>query len=302
MATNRLKVGTYTGTGSAQNITGCGFDPVFVMIRCDDASINSAGVISYTQLGSDKSFDIGVSNTPLTNYVTGFITDGFSLGTVDNVNKSGVTYYYMALDGDSSNVWQYTYTGTGVSGKTITGCPFAPVFWIQKRVTGSASLPVYWSYAQDRTGQLVAANPTASIIAQTSDGWTINTTSSTYNTTSDYSGIAFSGLAANFMKFGSFTGNATDNRNITGVGFTPKFAWFKAMSGAQASAWTTSSHSSDNSSISIVSTANAADRVQSLSSDTIQVGANDQVNRNLATIMYWAITDPAQFSPKIMFY
>ena len=81
---------------------------------------------------------------------------------------------------------------------------------------------------------------------------------------------------------GSYVGNATDNRAITGVGFQPDIVFVKCSCG-QLAAVRTSSMAGDATKVISNSGALQADHVQSLDPDGFTVGASLQVNDNFCS-------------------
>tara|TARA_R100000479_G_scaffold142073_1_gene77826 strand:+ start:435 stop:1631 length:1197 start_codon:yes stop_codon:yes gene_type:complete len=90
------KIGTYSGTGSSNPITGLGFSPTWVMIKSTTSAEDWA--IFDTARGADKFI---LANTSATNQsFSGFSfdSDGFTVpGTSGMTNGSGQTYLYMAF-------------------------------------------------------------------------------------------------------------------------------------------------------------------------------------------------------------
>ncbi|MGH7484096.1 MAG: DUF7483 domain-containing protein, partial [bacterium] len=84
-------------------------------------------------------------------------------------------------------------------------------------------------------------------------------------------------------------GTGVDDRNVTGVGFQPAFAWVKSDSGSQA-VMRPSSVAGDLS-FQWNGTVGAVDKLQALQADGFQVGSNAQVNTSAATYHYLAIQD-----------
>ncbi|MGH2965982.1 MAG: DUF7483 domain-containing protein [Solirubrobacterales bacterium] len=84
---------------------------------------------------------------------------------------------------------------------------------------------------------------------------------------------------------GSYTGNLTDNRNITGVGFQPDAVIVKGNT-AQVAVMRTSTMSGDATKPLSGATALSTSRIKALQSDGFQVGTNAQVN-SLSTTYYW---------------
>ena len=94
--TGYSKIASYSGTGSSNSITGLGFQPQYVMIKCTtsvedwaifDASRGANLFLTANTTSADSSFS-GFS----------FDTDGFTVpGTSGMTNGSGQTYLYMAF-------------------------------------------------------------------------------------------------------------------------------------------------------------------------------------------------------------
>ena len=90
------KMGSYTGNGSTQSITGLGFQPGFVMIKGITSADNwfifdsarGDSVTLNTNLDAAEYADTGV---------TSFDSDGFTLGSGAGENRNGDTYVYMAF-------------------------------------------------------------------------------------------------------------------------------------------------------------------------------------------------------------
>jgi hypothetical protein len=83
---------------------------------------------------------------------------------------------------------------------------------------------------------------------------------------------------------GSYTGDGTDDRNITGVGFTPRLVWIETAIAAGGYRFATSGD------VSYFHTANfggaSANVIQAMNSDGFQVGNSSRVN-GAAVIFFW---------------
>jgi hypothetical protein len=91
-------VGSYTGNGTSQNITSVGFKPDLVWVK---RSTNVRGAFRPSSLlGNSTQVFLNVAN--ITNAITGFISNGFSVGNAGEVNTSGGIYRYAA--------WKATYS------------------------------------------------------------------------------------------------------------------------------------------------------------------------------------------------
>ena len=91
------KIGTYTGNGSTQSITGLGFQPGWVLIK------SATQVANWLLFDSARGATIGLSpndnaaEVTNANMLTSFDSDGFSLGNQTSVNANTETYIYMAF-------------------------------------------------------------------------------------------------------------------------------------------------------------------------------------------------------------
>jgi hypothetical protein len=89
------------------------------------------------------------------------------------------------------------------------------------------------------------------------------------------------------VNVGTYTGNATDNRNITGVGFVPDFVFLKNGTTAVSGVFNTDESYGDSSSY-FTATLNLVDSIQALQTDGFQVGANSTANGSGSLIYYAA--------------
>jgi len=132
------------------------------------------------------------------------------------------------------------WTGNGSAGKIPHGLSAAPEMIITKRLTGTSPWYTYNAYLNG------GANPAYYFVnLNTSDGETNNGSSggSLFNSTpptstifnigtslsgsvDDYIAYCFHSVSG-YSKFGSYVGNATSNRAITGLGFQPNFVMLK---------------------------------------------------------------------------
>lgn len=91
---------------------------------------------------------------------------------------------------------------------------------------------------------------------------------------------------------GSYTGNGSDNRNITGVGFNPTIVWIKSLDGTSwCHDWVAVPGMTADRALSMQDgTVFQSNRIQSFISDGFQIG-NTGVNENGKTYFYIAIRD-----------
>jgi hypothetical protein len=102
-------------------------------------------------------------------------------------------------------------------------------------------------------------------------------------------GVALSSGGTDLARIavGSYTGNGADDRNITGIGFTPKMVLIKDNNGVYAvnGRWGSTGDLSGLLSAAVWTT----NLVQALNSDGFQVGSNGAVNNNTWIYFYIAI-------------
>jgi hypothetical protein len=300
-----IKTGYYVGNGSSQSITGVGFQPGAVIIRGATA-VGTSAVWKSSAMASNVTAFMSATADDTTSMIT-LNAGGFSLTNNANVNSANVRYTWVAFAGSdctaSGTFCAGTYSGNGTNPRKIT-TGFQPGFVLAKRNTALAG-GASWRTASmaDNMGQymLNTAQVTNGSLFTTlvSDGFNVGTTNNTSGGTYYY--LAFKSVAG-VMAQGTYSGNGTDNRSITGfgAGSTPNFAIVKNAT----SATTTTrnplmnfTHSFGDSSNYIgVNTANATNMIQALQSDGIQIGSGVNVNESGATI-YWAAFGGAAASP-----
>lgn len=94
------------------------------------------------------------------------------------------------------------------------------------------------------------------------------------------------------VKTGSYTGNATDNRSITGIGFQPDIVFVKRANTVVDVIWKATGMGTNQAFQLGAATTFLANTVQDLESDGFQVGTSGTVNGSGATYYYTAIKIP----------
>jgi len=270
----RLVVSSYVGNGiDNRNITGVGFQPDVVIIK---ASTVRAGIIRTSTMGGDAAKVLGTSTALQSNYIQSLNADGFTVGTAQQVNTSGTTYYYAAMKA-GSDLKVGSYVGNGVDNRSITGVGFQPV-WVITLGDGDDSvfrpniLAGDNSYLMTGTGKLADR-----IQAFQTDGFQVGANVNVNESGTTFHYIAWA--ASPQVSTGSYTGNGVDNRSITGIGFGPLMAWVK-RDDAQVGVWRPASVGPGDSTLYWAATAAAANLIQALQADGFQVGTNSSVNTN----------------------
>ena len=182
------------------------------------------------------------------------------------------------------------YTGNGTS-QSITGLGFQPKVVIVKGDT--AGINAVWrsdAMVGDTTATMaLAANITGGVTSLDADGFSVGSNATVNTAAVVYYYIAFGGVGGDIAT-GSYTGDGTDDRSISGVGFQPAFVWIKGNLGGQSGHWRSLVHSGDSSSY-LADDEDGANFIQAFETDGFQIGNDNSVNQNLTTYYYVAFKD-----------
>ena len=254
----------YTGTGSAQSITGLGFSPDFVWIK-DRTSANNHRLLDAVRGATKELYSSTTdSETTQAQSLTAFNSDGFSIGTLAQINTNANNYVSWNWDangaGSANTAGSITstvsanttagfsivsWTGNATAGATVGhGLGTTPAMIIIKnRIDSSTS---FWcvyhksAFVSQSDPNILYLNVTD---AQADDTNVLGNTTVTINSTvfslGDYNGSNGSGDAMiaycfaeikGFSKFGSYTGNGSTDGTFVYTGFKPEFVLTKASS------------------------------------------------------------------------
>jgi hypothetical protein len=297
-ATFQMQVGYYVGTGATLSISGLGFQPQLVIIKADTTAGTGPIWKSSAMPSSNSAYFTATANN--TGSVIQFDSDGFTVSASTEVNTAGAVWKWIAFAGsDCSSNGTFcvgTYTGNGAATQTIT-TGFAPdLVWVKR----STAVTANWRSSAMATniGQyFIATNQDTTGTLYTtlnSNGFTVGSTNNVSGATYYY--VAFKQVSG-ALNVGSYTGDGTDNRNITGVGFVPNFVFVKNANAATAVAgvFNITDSYGDYSSF-FTDTASAANYIQALQTDGFQVGSASNVNGSGNTIYYAAFGGAANWS------
>jgi len=237
---------TYTGNATARSITGVGFQPDLVWTKT--RSVANRHEIADSVRGSTKrlfSNSTSLENTDL-NAITSFTSDGFNLGTSDNVNWIGQTYVAWCwkaggaaatnTDGTitsqvSANVLTgfsiVTYTGNSASLATIGhGLDSTPEIIIVKGrdnavlPDGGSSWPVWHKALTSAQYSLLLDSDAAQILVASrfenppnSQVFHVGASGFTNNSGANYLSYCFHSVSG-FSKIDSYTGNGPGGQTI----------------------------------------------------------------------------------------
>ena len=284
-----VQVSTYTGNGAdSRAITGVGFEPSLVIIKGDTTQ---KAVWRTTSMSGDNATTF--ASEPLaSNYIQSLDSDGFTIGTDAIVNSNGITYYYIAIRRETNDPdFNYgSYIGDGTDDRNITGIGFQPTLVLTK--SGGARAIFRDNNDSGTTSHRLDTTTSNNLIqALQSDGFQVGTSANINGTT--YYWFAFRAVTRRIVT-GTYTGNATDNRNITGLGFQPNWVWIIDSTSGSASdegIFRTNSFSGDASVGFFQARAITTNLIQALQSDGFQIGTHDNVNTNNEPYQWFALAN-----------
>ena len=252
----------YSGTDSAQSVTGVGFQPDWTWIKCRSHGgsgsfnhvltdvIRGAGevLVSNSNSASNSSYDYGS--------LASLDSDGFTTAaggtSIDGVGGAGRTYASWNWKANGTGVANtdgsinstvsvnttsgfsiVSYTGTGSNATVGHGLGAVPTMIIAKETIGSANDWTVYHVAQGSTtrGILNETNTWGSNTAwnnttPTSSFFYIGSGSNTNRSGSTYIAYCFADVQG-FSKIGSYTGNGSTDGTFVYTGFKPAFVIIK---------------------------------------------------------------------------
>lgn len=229
----------YTGTGASLTPTSSlGFSPDLVWIKGRSGATDNT--IYDSVRGAQARLETNNTDSEVTTDggLTAFNSNGFTLGTLAQVNTNTATYASWCWDENVSAGFDIvTYTGNGANRTIAHSLGIAPQFLIVKqRTTASTTNWAVWhtslanteyvllnSTAAKATGTTYwnSTSPTASNFSLGTSA-DVNTNSGTYVA---YLWTPVSGYSA----FGSYTGNGSADGPFVYCNFRPRFAIIKRV-------------------------------------------------------------------------
>jgi hypothetical protein len=252
-----FQVQLFTGTGSGLSVTNGGnsnMKPDIVWIKQRNKVDNQ--VVTDAARGADYSlyWNNSLAEVSGSGGVTSFNTDGFTLGTWNNVNESGKTAVAWQwntgntgssnTDGSINTTTTYvdttagisisTYTGTGSAATVGHGLGVTPTtVWIFPRSNGDNHLASNWETGisvyseqwklQDTDSAESSANH---VTAASSTTFTLGTDDNVNGSSRTYVAYAFVEVVG-FSKFGTYTGNDETDGPYAFCGFSPEMVMIK---------------------------------------------------------------------------
>jgi hypothetical protein len=247
----------YTGTGATLDVTGVGFQPDIVWMKSRSAATNHA--LYDSSRGAQSQLVVNTNGTPTTEStgLTAFGTDGFTIGSLAQINTSAATYvswnWKASATGVTNNDGSRTttvyadttpgisivrYTGTSSNDTYGHGLGTTPQFMLIKCLqAGSAeawyvyhvSLGINTITFNDASQTLTnfwPANPVTSTVFRPGTG------DQTGRNGFSYVAYCFAGING-FSNFGMYAANGSADGPFVYTGFRPALVIIKRTDGAQ---------------------------------------------------------------------
>jgi hypothetical protein len=255
-STDYFNTKLYTGTGSTASISGVGFQPDFSWIKVRNNTDNH--VIFDAVRGATKRLEPNATDAEATisNELTAFNSDGFSIGGADRVNRNNDTYASWNLKANGSGSANtagsinstvsanttsgfsiVSYSGTGSLGTVGHGLGVKPKMiivrkrnsaenWLvyNEKLTASNYLLLNGAGASGADNMWNSTEPTSSV-------FTVNAVAGANGSGGTYIAYCFNDVQG-FSKFGSYVGNESTNGTFVYLGFKPSFILFKKTTGS----------------------------------------------------------------------
>jgi len=274
--------GSYVGNGTSQSISGLGFQPDVVIVK---GNVAQTAVIRTSTMAGDATKPIAAATGLTAGLIQSLDADGFTVGSGSRVNQSGINYYWVAFKATGGELAVGSYGGTGATQSIAVG--FQPNYVIV--MSGGANQVVHTSSAMTAGESMEFAATSAVtlvITALQATGFQVGTDARANAAGTNYHYVAWKTVTGK-MNVGVYTGNAVDNRNITGVGFQPAYVIVKRRSTTQGVHHPASLGVSVDNTLTFPAAVNTgANRIQGLLADGFQVGTVAAVNSSLD--YFWA--------------
>jgi len=248
----------YTGNGSTLNVTGVGFKPDLVWIKCRDTAYNHRLYDAVRGVLKSVNSNLDVIEETTTGGVSAYNVDGYTnIQNADSEsNNNGVNYCSWNWLGANTTVSNtsgtitstvsanptsgfsiVSYTGNGTSGATVGhGLGVAPKMIIVKNRTRVDAWPVDVRFASgilylNETGTLGSYGAPEPYIstAPTSTVFSLGSAGNTNFNTSSLIAYCFAEIKG-YSKFGSYIGNGNADGRFIYTGFKPAFIMVKESS------------------------------------------------------------------------
>jgi hypothetical protein len=117
-----MRVGSYTGNGTSQSLTGFGFSPEAVILMGNN---NARAVTRMSGMTRSFGFD---NTTGTTTAITSLDAGGFSVGNAAEANTNNIAYHYVAFNDFANSIDVASYAGNNTDDTGISTIGFQPAF------------------------------------------------------------------------------------------------------------------------------------------------------------------------------
>ena len=293
---------SYTAGGTANVGHGLGSAPSVIITKNLDTA--EQWFVYHKDVGTQKFLGLNTTSAAISNSgVYTSITDATYTNNISSTSRTYVNYCFAEVEGFSNFG---SYVGTGASNTVVTG--FEPAFVMIKCSSAGESYRNWVMYDNKRTNTykpfLMADSSSAELSIESLD---INFLSNGFELLNGGSGANQSGDTYIYMAFAAdptavepsledsfntvtYTGNGTDGRQVTGVGFQPDLVWIKNRDTTNYHQLLDSVRGAGNRLFSNVTNAEsfATDTLQSFDANGFTVGTDNDVNGSGYDIVAWA--------------
>ena len=280
----RVATGTYVGNAvDNRAFTGLGFKPDVVLLK----GPTFAAFIRTSTMTGDATQQVDQTGPLGAGGIRSINTDGFTIGSDNAVNKTGDTFFWVALKA-GAELKVGTYVGNAVDNRNITGVGFTPV-WLMTIGDGGGSSFRIGSQAGDNAFSMIGTSNSADFIQSfNADGFQLGSNNQANQLGTTFHYVAFA-ASANVVQT-VYVGNNTDNTNITvAAGFAPLFVWVKRDT-SLVSNWRSAATVGDLAHR-FSAVASATNRIQSFFANGFQIGQDTEVNAMMGNYHYLALRD-----------
>ena len=252
-STDYFNTKLWNGNSSTQAITGVGFSPDLVWGKQRTSTENHQLLDVIRGANNILVSNNDTGNTPDTNILNSFDSDGFTLGNQNQLNDTGQTYVgwnWKANGSGSSNTdgsinTTYTsanttsgfsistYTGTGSNATVGHGLGVAPSVIIVKRTNTTGDWVMYHealgngkNIRMNDTGAEDTSSSVWNATTPTSSVFSVGTFAETNGSSDTFIAYCFADIQG-YSKFGSYVGNGNADGPFIYTGFKPAFIILK---------------------------------------------------------------------------
>lgn len=221
--------GSYTGNSAASQAITVGFQPDVVIVRRNDVQPTAGppAVIRTATMTGTKEVYSASPTAASGGLIQSLDPNGFTVAQDPRTNQSGQTYYWIAFKTGPGRSAVGSYDGDNSSPRPIAGLGFTPALVIvipqgpYNPYQHSSAMPVDESFHFGNS-----SGDTNRIRKPLADGFEVGNADETNRGGVKYHYVAWKAVAGQ-MSVGFYTGDGSDNRRISGVGFRPEYVVVK---------------------------------------------------------------------------